>query len=79
MKYNILDNEAYAGNCLNNLLILDVLWLSTIFDSAQFLPFLAKWQELFLDHDWITQYLNPLKMLIFIFLSLTYNAVLLCK
>lgn len=55
LKYNSLDNEAYAGNCLTNVFILDVLSLSTILDSAQFLPSLAKWQELFIDHDWITQ------------------------
>lgn len=36
LKYNELNNEAYAGNCLNNVLILYFLSLSTILDSAQF-------------------------------------------
>lgn len=36
LKYNRLNNEAYAGNCLNNVFLLNFLSLSTILDSAQF-------------------------------------------
>lgn len=43
LKYNRMNNEAYASNCLNNVLILNFLSLSTILDSAQFLHFTVKW------------------------------------
>lgn len=45
VKYNRLNNEAYAGNCLKNVFTLNFLSLSTILDSAQFLPFPVKRQE----------------------------------